>query len=125
MLGYLASHSGFIGDAHRISLIGSSAGGHLALMAGLVNSAQFINRCEWGSSPYTIKSVAAISPPVDLNTLYSAGNLAGRSRVALISRPISDQERTRRPKALVVIPFKRIWPCCWVAKFAPSSMSRS
>jgi acetyl esterase/lipase len=76
MLQYIASNSGtkILGDPNRISLFGTSAGGHLVLMAGMTPKSLFGDDCESTSTNYHINDIAAPNPPIDLNTLYVTGD---------------------------------------------------
>jgi acetyl esterase/lipase len=76
MLQYVASNSGtkILGDPNRITLFGTSAGGHLVLMAGMTPKSLFGDNCESTSTNYHINDIAAPYPPIDLNTLYTTGD---------------------------------------------------
>ncbi|MFC4262056.1 alpha/beta hydrolase fold domain-containing protein [Ferruginibacter yonginensis] len=66
---YLINHADSLNiDVNRIVLSGSSAGAHLALMAGLMgnNNAQFDKDCTITNKPYRIAAVIAQSTPSTL-----------------------------------------------------------
>lgn len=56
-------------DPNRIALIGGSAGGHLAMMAGFNNKSQ-LNECESNTSG-KVQAVVNLYGPVDLTTPYA------------------------------------------------------
>jgi len=52
-------------DASRIGLMGVSAGGHLALMAGLPSDVSVFDPARTGPRPYTISAIVNIEGPTD------------------------------------------------------------
>jgi len=58
-------------DIENIGVAGFSAGGHLALMAGLTTDIpRFEEEGQFQEFSSTVQAVVAFSPPTDLNTLY-------------------------------------------------------
>jgi acetyl esterase/lipase len=67
-LDYLSANG--IGDASRISLVGWSAGAHLALMTGLSDAPTYDTSSQCARNPYAIRCLVGCSSPTDLYTLF-------------------------------------------------------
>jgi len=69
-IGWIKDHAGEYGiDSNRIALIGGSAGGHLALMAGYDNKRE-MNECKSGFDG-KVNAIVNFYGPVDLTTPYA------------------------------------------------------
>jgi acetyl esterase/lipase len=67
-LRYLAEQAGVSvpGNPQNITLMGQSAGGHLAGVVGLSGNSAFQTNCDHSSTNYTVRGITAFSPPTAL-----------------------------------------------------------